>query len=172
MQNAGVPLFGGRARAGSVARAAGTYLLHDAGLALGKGDVATRLVLDELDLDLPALAARLVVVIVVVVGGRARALGAAIGIGGVEGAVAVAVVVELRRRVLVVFGDLAGHRVARVSLVAGVWPWAVLTAFGRVFVGRPSASVWRRGAARNRTGLLQTVQCSCDLAGVGLGPGR
>jgi hypothetical protein len=170
MQNAGVPLFGGRARAGSVARAAGTYLLHDAGLALGKGDVATRLVLDELDLDLPALTARLVVVIVVVVGRRARALGAAIGIGGVEGAVAV--VVQLRRRVLVVFGDLAGHGVARVSLVAGVWPWTVLTAFGRVFVGRPSASVWRRGAARNRTGLLQTVQCSCDLAGVGLGPGR
>lgn len=132
--------------------------------------MATRLVLDELDLDFPTLAARLVVVIVVVVGRRARALGAAIGIGGVEGAVAV--VVELRRRVLVVFGDLAGHGVARVSLVAGVWPWAVLTAFGRVFVGRPSASVWRRGAARNRTGQFQVVQCSCDLAGVGLGPGR
>ena len=94
--------------------------------------MATRLILDELDLNLPALAARLVVVIVVVVGSRARALGAAIDIGGVEGAVAV--VVELRRRVLVVFSDLAGHGVARVSLVAGVWPWAVLTAFGRVFV--------------------------------------
>ena len=91
--------------------------------------MATRLILDELDLNLPALAARLVVVIVVVVGSRARALGAAIDIGGVEGAVAV--VVELRRRVLVVFSDLAGHGVARVSLVAGVWPWAVLTAFGR-----------------------------------------
>lgn len=55
-----------------------TYLLHDAGLALGEGDVPARLVLDELDLNLPALAARLVVIVVVVVGSRSRTLGAAI----------------------------------------------------------------------------------------------
>jgi hypothetical protein len=47
-----------------------TYLLHDAGLSLGEGNVTTRLVLDELDLDLSSLAARLVVVVVIVVGGR------------------------------------------------------------------------------------------------------
>lgn len=46
-----------------------SYLLHDARLALGEGDVPTRLVLNELDIDLPSLAAWFVVVIVVVVGG-------------------------------------------------------------------------------------------------------
>jgi len=54
-----------------------THLLHDTGLPLGEGDVATRLVLDELDLDLAALTARLVVVIIVVLGAHATALGAA-----------------------------------------------------------------------------------------------
>jgi hypothetical protein len=83
---------------------AATHLLHDTGLALGEGNVSTRLVLDELDLNLPALAAGLVVVVVVVVGGRARALGAAVCIADIEGAVAV--VVDRGRRVLVVFGDL------------------------------------------------------------------
>jgi hypothetical protein len=91
----------------SDARAAtATYLLHDAGLALREGDVPARLVLDELDLNLPALAAGLVVVVVIVVGGGARALGAAIYIADVEAA---AVVVQRRRGVLVVVGDLRGH---------------------------------------------------------------
>lgn len=47
-----------------------TNLLHDASLSLGEGDVSTRLVRDELDLNLSALASRLVIVIIVVVGGR------------------------------------------------------------------------------------------------------
>ena len=51
-------------------RERGTNLFHDTGLALGEGDVATRLVGDELDLDLPALATRLIIIVVVVVGGR------------------------------------------------------------------------------------------------------
>lgn len=80
-----------------------TYLLHDSGLALGKGDVPTRLVLDELDLNLPALAAGLVVVVVVVVGSRARTLGAAVAVADAQGAIAV--VVDRGRRVLVVLGD-------------------------------------------------------------------
>jgi hypothetical protein len=88
-------------------RAGTTYLLHDAGFALAEGDVPTRLVGDELDLDLPALAAGLVVVVVVVVGGRARALGAAVRVANIQGAAAV--VVQLRRRVLVVVGDFGGH---------------------------------------------------------------
>ena len=50
-----------------------TYLLHDTGLALREGDVATRLVLDELDLYLASLAARLVVIVIIVVGGSAGA---------------------------------------------------------------------------------------------------
>jgi hypothetical protein len=46
-----------------------TNLLHDARLPLGKCDVATRLVCDELDLNLSALATGLIIVIIVVVGG-------------------------------------------------------------------------------------------------------
>lgn len=59
-------------------KASTTYLLHDTGFALGEGDVPTRLVLDELDLNLPALAAGLVIVVVVVVGSRSRTLSAAV----------------------------------------------------------------------------------------------
>lgn len=56
----------------------GTHLLHDTSLPLGKGDVATRFVLDELDLNLATLTAALFIIIVVVVGSTdARALGAA-----------------------------------------------------------------------------------------------
>ena len=56
----------------------GTYLLHDTGLALGEGDVATRLVADELDFNLAPLATTLLIVIIVVVGrARARTLDAA-----------------------------------------------------------------------------------------------
>jgi len=68
-----------------------TYLLHDAGLALGEGNVPTRLVLDELDLDLSTLAARLIVVIVVVVLCSALALSTAAAIAEAD---AVAVVVQ------------------------------------------------------------------------------
>jgi len=88
-----------------VRRATRTYLLHDAGLALGKGNVTTRLVLDEFDLNLAALAAGLVVVVVVIVGSRARTLGAAV----VDGQRAIGVVVNGGRRVLVVVGDFRGH---------------------------------------------------------------
>ena len=61
-----------------------TYLLHDTGLPLGKGNVATRLVLNELDLDLAALTAGLVIIVVVVLGAHAAALGAA-GVSAVTG---------------------------------------------------------------------------------------
>lgn len=81
--------------------------------------MATRLVLDEFDLNLAALAARLVIVVVVVVGGGARTLGAAV----VDAQRAIGVVVDRRRRVLVVLGDFRGHgrrgsgRRGRASLV-------------------------------------------------------
>lgn len=94
-------------------RCAPTYLLHDAGLALREGDVPARLVLDELDLNLPALAARLVIIIIVVVCCRARALGAAVRIANAQGA---AVVVQRGRCVLVVLGDLVGHGEGRLRL--------------------------------------------------------
>ena len=60
------------------------HLLHDPGFALGEGDVTTRLILNELNVNLPPLTARLVIIIVVVVRSRAdtRALHAA-GIGTV-----------------------------------------------------------------------------------------
>jgi len=63
--------------------------------------VTTRLVLDELDLDLPALAARLVRIVGIVVGLRALALYAPASIAN-EGAI---VFVDRRGRVLVVVGD-------------------------------------------------------------------
>jgi len=54
-------------------------LLHDTGLPLGEGNVATRLIRDELDLNLSALASWLIIIIVVVVGsGWALALDTAI----------------------------------------------------------------------------------------------
>jgi hypothetical protein len=43
-----------------------SYLLHDTSLSLGEGDVATGLILDELDLDLSALTATLLIVIIVI----------------------------------------------------------------------------------------------------------
>jgi hypothetical protein len=90
----------------------GTCLLHDAGLALGEGDVATRLVLDELDFDLPSLATGLVLIVVVVVhvfvgpGALDAAAGIASGV-----AIASDLIVLAGRGVLVVLGDLGGHDV-------------------------------------------------------------
>ncbi len=59
--------FGGVAPEGRM-RSIGAHLLHDTGLPLGKGYMATRFVGDELDLNLAALAPGLIIVIVVVVG--------------------------------------------------------------------------------------------------------
>ena len=84
------------------------YLLHDASLALGEGDVTTRLVLNELDFDLPALAAGLVVVVVIVVGGIAGA--GALGTSRLGVAIAVLEVVMLIvGRVGVVGDNLSRH---------------------------------------------------------------
>ena len=44
-----------------------TDLLHDTSLSLGEGDVTTRLVLDELDLDLSALTATFLIIVIVIV---------------------------------------------------------------------------------------------------------
>lgn len=57
-----------------------SYLLHDARFALGEGNVPTRFVLDEFDVNLPSLPTGLVVVIVVIVGGGtdARSFDAAV----------------------------------------------------------------------------------------------
>jgi hypothetical protein len=93
---------------------ASTHLLHNAGFALGEGNVATRLVADELDLDLATLATALVVVVVVVIrGGLALALDTA-SLGGPIGLL----VLELIWRGLVVLFSDVGHclqidRVAR-----------------------------------------------------------
>lgn len=78
---------------GATARSttASTYLLHDTSLALGEGDVTTRLILDKLDLDLAALTTRLVIVVVVVLSAHAAALGTA-GVSAVAGLLQVIVV--------------------------------------------------------------------------------
>jgi hypothetical protein len=83
-----------------------TDLLHDACLALGEGDVSTRLVLNELDLDLASLATGLVIVIVVVVGcAGTRALDAS----ALECAIAVLEVIGSGGRVGLVIGGDLGH---------------------------------------------------------------
>ena len=84
-----------------------SHLLHDSRLALGEGDVTTRLVLDELDFNLPPLAARLVVVIVVVVGSSAGAR--TLDASALGGAVAVLEVVVLVVRSVGVVGDNLAH---------------------------------------------------------------
>lgn len=81
-------------------------LLHDAGLALGESDVATRLILDEFDLDLSSFTTRLVVVIIIVVAStHTRAFGAAV----LEGAVAGSSQFILGRRMLLVSDTDVGH---------------------------------------------------------------
>jgi hypothetical protein len=85
----------------------GAYLLHDAGFSLGEGDVPTRLVADELDLNLPPFASALFVVIVVIVGTRTLAFDAA-GLGGDRIAIAVRLV-QVGGRCLVVLIRDVGH---------------------------------------------------------------
>ena len=49
------------------------YLFHDPGLTFREGNVSTRLILDELDVNLPPLPTRLVIIVVVIVAGCADA---------------------------------------------------------------------------------------------------
>ena len=89
-----------------------TYLLHYSGLSLRERDVSSRFVRDELDVNLPALATRLIVIVVVVVPGAASvtdtsAFGAAI-LCGLAVAVAGERIVGSRGRALLGrFGEIA-----------------------------------------------------------------
>ena len=95
---------------GAIAGLWRAYLLHDASLSLREGDVATRLVLDELDINLSSFATGLVIVIVIIVAGGGadpRALDAAI-LGGLAAIAGVEGIVDSRGRLRVVgFGDFA-----------------------------------------------------------------
>lgn len=51
-----------------------SYLLHDSGFALRECDVTTRLVLDELDVDLPPLTTGLIIIVVIIIAGGAETL--------------------------------------------------------------------------------------------------
>lgn len=82
-------------------------LFHDTRLALGESNVPTRLVRDELDFNLPALASWLIIVVVVVVGGRRALALDATTIAASKSAIAHGMVIE-RWRALVVFSDV-GH---------------------------------------------------------------
>jgi hypothetical protein len=96
-----------------------TYFLHNASLALGECNVSPRFVLDELDLNLSALATGLVIVVVVVVGSAGTwTLDAAVFAGLDAVAIADARVIVGGRGVLVVFGEFAGHGVVGRRLVA------------------------------------------------------
>lgn len=82
-----------------------SYLLHNTSFALGKRNVSTRLIGDELDLNLSSLAAALLVVVVIVIVGWALAFGAAtLAWSAIAG-----VVVKLSRRGLVVLVCDVGH---------------------------------------------------------------
>ena len=85
-----------------------TDLLHDASFPLGEGNVATRLVADELDLNLATLAAALLVLVILVVGGRGSLALDTARLGGSSVAIAVRLVELGRRGLLVLIRDV-GH---------------------------------------------------------------
>lgn len=82
--------------------------LHDTGLSLREGNVATRLIADELNLNLTSLASSLLILILVVVGAAALTLDAA---RLVRGGIAVSYRVRFgdvgRRGLVVLVGDVA-----------------------------------------------------------------
>lgn len=87
-----------------------THLLHDTSLPFREGNVATGLVLDELDLNLSTLATGLIVIVVVVLGAQTAAFGDVV----VSGAVAssrglLEVFVGGRRGILLTNGSDVGH---------------------------------------------------------------
>ena len=82
----------------------GPYLFHDTRLPLGEGDVATRLILNELDFDLSALATGLFLVFLVV---THATLGGAVVSSAVTGGLLQLVLG--RGRVLLTDGSDVGH---------------------------------------------------------------
>ena len=56
-----------------VQRKLATCLLHNASLAFGEGDVPSRFVLDELDVNLPSFATGLVIIVVIIVSSSTHA---------------------------------------------------------------------------------------------------
>jgi hypothetical protein len=83
-----------------------TNLFHDASLALGKGDVAARLVGDELDLNLPTFAVALFVIIVVIISGAGTGTLGATRLAAIADRVRL---IEVGRRGLVVLIRDVGH---------------------------------------------------------------
>jgi hypothetical protein len=86
-----------------------TYLLHDASFALGKSNVATRLIADKLNLNLATFAPALLVVVIIVIGNAiARTLNATV-LGRGRVAIACVAIVQLLGSVLVVLVGDVGH---------------------------------------------------------------
>jgi hypothetical protein len=99
-----------------------THLLHDTGLSLGKGNVATRLVGDKLYLNFSSLTATGIIIIVAVVGSRrTRALYAA---NLTEAGTIANTIVITRGQLFVLIGDFVRHCSGFVELMDGL---------GRVF---------------------------------------
>lgn len=84
------------------------HLLHDTGLPLGEGNVATRLVLDEFDLNLSALATGLIIIIVLVLGAHAIP-SRDVGVGGAVTGSGLLEVLVGGRGFLVCEGRHVGH---------------------------------------------------------------
>lgn len=167
------------------ARRESTYLLHDASFALAKRDMATRLVLDKLDLNLPSFAAGLVVIVIVVVQVLigTSTLDAAVGIASSERAIAIAsAVVVAGGGVMVVFSDFRGHYVwvmtdsvlcLTLTLWGSVWGFSLLKPWGQggtlQKAGRADAEgLWARKtgfhlgwSAINSTVMLRAATGGC-----------
>jgi hypothetical protein len=133
------------------------HLLHNTSFALGEGNVPTRLVLDELDLNLSPLATGLVVVIVVVVCcAGSRPLDAAVRVAGDSIPISDARIIMAWGRILVVFRDFAGHGFVEKVLSSGYDELGTLFDLNSL---RSSAFVWgfpfwRRAARRRKQDLL------------------
>jgi len=134
--------------------------------------MTTRLVLDELDFNLPPLATRLVLVVIIIlhlfVG--ARSLDTAAGIAS-SVAIASDLVVVAWRRVLVVLGDLGGHdvwecgrkRYCVVNLTlwgrrVGAVPVGASRGAGDLGGGEGAWGLRARGGCRQSTVGLQTAR--------------
>jgi hypothetical protein len=116
--------------------------------------VTTRLVLNELDLDLAPLAAALVIVIIVVVGGVAGA--SALSATGLDGAVAVLEVIAL----IVVGGGVVGDDLSRHGESEG----ELMSGMG---LGGETL-MWFSGLQKERTDMRRRSYSAC-LGGDGIG---
>ena len=142
-----------------------TYLLHNTSLPLGESDMATRLILYKLDLNLAALTTGLIIIVIVILGAHAAALGAA-GVSAVAGLLQLIVT---GRKLLVRDSSHVGHDGSWYRKVI----WEVEGDVGASPKGegnredtQSSNAVWdRRVERRNGRGRAKKAKCELRWAG-------